>query len=230
MGLLGKIFTGKGTAAPQAETQPPAFAASDIDDEEEARLQQRRDIVQQVLRDTMQQHGIPSDWIDCRIVRGESPGRPKGLHVQLIVRRGQDRLLTYIFAFQESFRSEFARAEPRAEWLHSLAWEFVDTGQGLRSTPMPPASAWAGAAAGVTTAPAPLPAFGGGEDGERLAQAPMGGGAQTAAAAAADAQAMDDLEADLQALYAIRDAAIRQPPAASTDEPDFEPTRPAEPF
>jgi hypothetical protein len=233
MGLLGKIFTGKAAPAPQAETQPPPFVASDLDDEEEARLQQRRDTVQRILRDTMQQHGIPSDWIDCRIVQGDSPGRTKGLHVQLIVRRGQDRLLTYIFAFQESFRSEFARAEPRAEWLHSLAWEFVDTGLGGRATPMPPASAWAGAAAGTAAATASAAGFAStasGEDQERMAQVPLGAAAQSAAAAAADAQAMDDLEADLQALYAIRDAALKQPSASSGDDPDFEPTRPAEPF
>jgi hypothetical protein len=231
MGLLGKIFTGKGTATQQADTQPPAYAASELDDEEEARLQQRRDTVQRILRDTMQQHGIPSDWIECRVVQGESPGRTRGMHVQLIVRHGQDRLLTYIFAFQESFRSEFARAEPRAEWLHSLAWEFLDTGYGTRPTPMPPASAWTGAAADAGAAFATDSGFPRSDEGnERMAQTPLGGSAQSSAAAAADAQAMDDLEADLQALYAIRDASIKQSPSAPTDEPDFEPTRPAEPY
>jgi hypothetical protein len=228
MGLLGKIFTGKAAPAPQAAPPASDYAESAIDDEEREKLHQRRDVVQRVLLDTMQKHGIPSDWIDCRIVVGESPGRPKGMHVQLIVRQGQDRLLTYIFAFQESFRSEFARAEPRSEWLHSLAWEFAGAGTGVRAPAMPPASAWvAGAAAGgaVVTAPAPMSEYAAGE--ERLAQEQPFGGHRPGSAA--DIQAMDDLEADLQALYAIRDAALK-PSASSSDQPDFEPTRPADSF
>jgi hypothetical protein len=231
MGLLGKIFTNKGGAAPapQGAAQPAAFADSDLgeDDGEGARLQQRRDVIQRVLRDTMSQHGIPSDWIDCRILTGDAPGRSKGLHVQLVVRHGQDRLLTYVFAFQESFRSEFARVEPRAEWLHSLAWEFADTGALARAV-MPPAGALAAglaAAAPVTTAPVPLGAPQ--EHEERLAHAPLGGARPAAAAQAATAEE-DDLAEDLQALYAIRDAALKQ--TRGSDTPDFEPTRPGDSF
>lgn len=228
MGLLGKIFTNKGGAAPapQGASQPPAYVDSDLGDGdgEEARLQQRRDLIQRVLRDTMAQHGIPSDWIDCRILTGDSPGRSKGLHVQLVVRHGQDRLLTYVFAFQESFRSEFARAEPRAEWLHSLAWEFADTGALARAV-MPPAGALAGAAAAVTATAAAAGSPAPGEHQERLAQAPLGGTRTAAQVAAAEE---DDLEEDLQALYAIRDAALKQ--TRGSDTPDFEPTRPGDPF
>jgi hypothetical protein len=130
MGLIGRIFKGKdnreggpgGPASSQFyESEPPSGG------EEQTRNAPRRELVQVVLRDTMRKHGIPSDWIECRVLSSISrSGRP-GLHVNFVVKSAHHQMLGYVFAFQASFERELSRFEPRArDWLMSLAWEFQD--------------------------------------------------------------------------------------------------------
>jgi len=67
MGLIGKIFGNGREKEASASTQ---FRESEPDssDQEASRNAPRRELVQVVLRDTMRKHGIPSDWIECRIL------------------------------------------------------------------------------------------------------------------------------------------------------------------
>jgi hypothetical protein len=175
MGLLKKIFGGGTDDA--AGTQPPSSQFH----ESETTAQQagssnapRRELVQVVLRDTMRKHGIPSDWMDCRVLSVVTRQRVSGMHVQFIVSKGQTRLLNFVHAFQESFWKEIEKFEPRArDWLFSLAWQF--DGPAPRAKRSEPEHAeWLD---GDTQPP---------EEPE------------------------DELQSDLQALYAIRDAALKQ--------------------
>src|SRR5687767_6010661 len=128
MGLLDKIFTNRGSSAASPAAAPTTeYKESDVNsDGAGSKETHRRELLQVVLRETMGQHGIPSDWIELRALAGVQPNRSAGLHATFIVRDGQDRLLTYVFAFQESFRIELARLDPRcADWLMSVAWEFA---------------------------------------------------------------------------------------------------------
>lgn len=156
----------------------------------------RREVVHVVLRDTMRRHGIPSDWIECRTLSLVQSSRSTGTYVTFIVRHGQDRLLAYVPAFQASFREALDRFDPRAgDWLRGIAWQFDSFGPG-DIKPMPGPAAWEDAAPRVASSaavrkPAPQP------DEE------------------------DDLQSDLKALFAIRDAALKGAPVA----PDgFKPT------
>ncbi|QJW84306.1 hypothetical protein HK414_12245 [Ramlibacter terrae] len=103
MGWLNKMF-GKtqGGGAPAGGPLTTQFHESESTGEDEevaARNGPRRELVQVVLRDTMRQHGIPSDWIECRILTAVNrAGRP-GIHVNFIVKQAHDRLLAYVFAF-----------------------------------------------------------------------------------------------------------------------------------
>jgi hypothetical protein len=192
-----------------------------------------------MLRDCMRRHGIPSDWIECRILSVTTTSNRPGLHVHFIVRDGVDRLLTYVPAFQGSFMEEITRFDSRVrDWLLSVSWQFENF-NGI-STSMPDPGVWGGrtvpaplapipavtAAPVATAAPAPAPTRPPVPT-PRPTQAPppattpapRPAAAPTPQAAASDAEVMEDL----QALFAIRDAAIRQRPL---DQPDFEPTRP----
>jgi len=121
--------------------------------------------------------------------------------VTLIVRGGQDRLLPYVPAFQTSLRQALERFDPHVnDWLRGLAWEFEGT----------PA---AEPAAVPVSAPAPLSIPGGLSAGLEVREL----GEQPAAAEE------DDLEKDLRALFAIRDAALAGRPDPA---PPFEATRP----
>ena len=185
MGMLKKLFGGGRGAG---ESQPPhssQFHESETTAQHHgSRNAPRRELVQLVLRDTMRKHGIPSDWIDCRILSVVTRRHMSGMHVQFIVDKGQSRLLAYVQPFQESFWEEIEKFEPHArDWLFSLAWQF--DGPGTRGRSMPGPGGWYGD------------------------EARAGGDTQSP-----DADA-DELASDLQALYAIRDAAL-SPPAERT--------------
>ena len=73
MGLIDRIFgNGKDgdVKGPSATTQ---FRESEPDsDQPGSRSGPRRELVRVVLRDTMRKHGIPSDWIECRLLSSVS--------------------------------------------------------------------------------------------------------------------------------------------------------------
>ncbi|RZI97146.1 MAG: hypothetical protein EOO54_30005, partial [Haliea sp.] len=118
MGLLNKIFK-------RGDSQTTQFQESDSEPGEGSRNAPRRELVHVVLRDTMRQHGIPTDWIDCAILSVVNDNALTGMHVHLIVRQGHDRLLMYVPAFQSAFMTGITKFEPRAsDWLLSLSWQF----------------------------------------------------------------------------------------------------------
>jgi hypothetical protein len=243
MQLIKKLFGRPPDAAPGPETSQ--FHESEPSTDSGSRNAPRRELVQVVLRDSMRRHGIPSNWIDCRILSVDRRTAMPGMHVQLIVRDGTDRLLTYIPAFQGSFMEEIARFDPRAsDWLLSVAWEFQNF-KGV-TTAMPDPGIWAGRALPAGTAaaaaaapsmpaatPAPAPSAAAVAEAARRQSppppmAPRATAAPVAAAPAARAPAAPQSEdsevmEDLQALFAIRDAAIRP---GGDDQPDFQPTQP----
>ena len=205
MGLLQKIFSReRGEGGPASQPPSSQFHETETTQNGEtgSRNAPRRELVQVILRDTMRKHGIPSDWIECRILSTISRSGRNGMHVNFVVRQAHDQLLAYVFAFQESFERELARFEPQSkDWLFTLGWEFEGRPRGPGKK-MPDPSSW--------RAPAAAGAAAEGADTDPLE---------------ADTVTEDDVEEDLQALYAIRDAALR-PKAPEPQHPDFEPTRP----
>ena len=176
MGLLNRLFN-RGYS--KGEPQSTQFHESETTVEpESARNAPRRELVHVVLRDTMRKHGIPSDWIDCRILSVVMRNGTPGVHVQFIVLQGEDRLLAYVHAFQNGFWSEIERYEPRVrEWLMSVSWQFEgEPTHDMASIPGP--GSWTDDA---ETQRDTLPA---------------------------EVEHPDELASDLRALYAIRDAAI----------------------
>lgn len=245
MQLIKKLF-GK----PEAQGATPEsaqFHESDSGFGPESRNAPRRELVQVVLRDVMRRHGIPSAWIDCRVLSMVNRNSRPGLHVQLIVRDGIDRLLTYVPAFQTGFMEEIVRFDPRVDdWLFSLSWQFYNLGP--LGDGMPDPATWAGATAAAALAAtpesAPLSTVAAGA-GKRIPAdsrppatvAPTPAMPATNSAPprsaplpqATDPVADDDVMQDLQALYAIRDAALGQSRSAAkgpAGENDFESTHP----
>lgn len=239
MQLIKKLF-GRPSGAPSGP-ESAQFHESETSTEIGSRNAPRRELVQVVLRDSMRRHGIPSAWIDCRILSVLSRNLKTGMHVQLIVRDGADRLLTYVPAFQGSFMQEISRFDPRVdEWLFSLSWQFhplPSTG----GTAMPDPGIWAEPAAPVPLPQAPVPpvAAPGLVASPEVAAAPRAtpaplptpAGVVTVAPRAPVVDRVGDQEVleDLQALYAIRDEALRHGRpgrAGPAGEQDFEATRP----
>jgi hypothetical protein len=223
MGLIDRIFKNsvpaskddkkdaRGAPASQSSTQ---FYEDDAEagDTQTGRNAPRRELVQVILRDTMRRHGIPSDWIECRILSAVTRTGKRGLHVNFVVRQAHERLLPYVFPFQDSFERELARFEPRCrDWLLSLGWEFT----GVKAADMPDPKSWNMAAARAAAVPGAA---------EALA-------AESAGPDTEVAQGDEEVERDLQALFAIRDAAMAdtaRPPAPTAEPPDFEDTHPGD--
>ncbi len=246
MQLINKLL---GRSAPGSHRDESHFQDSDSTTEAGSRNAPRRELVQVVLRDSMRRHGIPSAWIECRILSVSSrTSMSRGMHVQLIVREGADRLLSYVPAFQNSFMDEISRFDPRVgDWLFSLSWQF----RNLTATVMPDPGVWVGSsiAALLASTPGSLAA----RDGTSGAATPAPTAVPTPVPAAVPSQTprpapvlqspavqappsrvadpVDDgeLQEDLQALYAIRDASLgRRLPGAPgpSGESDFEDTQP----
>lgn len=196
MGLLNKIF--RADRAGPGVPESTRFAESETDNHDEAeeatRNKGRKELVQVTLRETMRRHAVPSDWLEVRILPVLSRHGRSGMHVQLVVRQGEGSLLTYIPAFQSSFMAEIEKFDPRAwEWLLSISWQFSSI-TSRSGGDLPQAGDW-----------------------------PPGLDATAAAPATAAAEADEEVMEDLQALFAIRDDALKpQAPVPS----DFEATRP----
>ena len=196
MGLLRKLFRGGEAGGPETQPHSSQFHESETTAHHQGtRNAPHRELVHVVLRDTMRKHGIPSDWIECRILSVVTRRHQSGMHVQFIVGKGQNRLLNYVQAFQDSFWEEIEKFEPNArDWLFSLAWQF-DGGDEPRR-PMPVPAEW--------------------NVGDSRRGADSDADSQDGDTLPSDLHE-DDLASDLQALYAIRDAAIAQPdPAAAS--------------
>lgn len=249
MGLIDRIFKGGGkekAREPAAgEPRSTQFVESepDAEDSELSRNAPRRELVQVVLRDTMRKHGIPSDWIECRILSAITRSKRHGLHVNFVVRQAHEQLLSYVFAFQDSFQREIARFEPRSrDWLLSVGWEFP----GVSAQEMPDPKSWSQSGR-ATTPGAPVPAAAPASLATAIAQHAQASqaahvakeardaraaDAAQAAEAAEDARTNDEIQSDLRALFAIRDAALAdaaRKPAGDDDEdahPEFQATQP----
>lgn len=240
MQLIKKLF-GQAQAAPDESVQ---FQESQANTEIGSRNAPRRELVQVVLRDSMRRHGIPSAWIDCRILPVMSRTAKSGMHVQFIVRDGTDRLLTYVPAFQTSFMTEISRFDPRVEdWLFSVSWQFLNFTPATGSV-MPDPQMFADPSAAPTVAKATPPAVATVKEAPpepaeraRVTAPPMpvvqpaANAPVPAATATPDRDSDQEVLEDLQALYAIRDAAMRQgrgPGKGPAGEQDFENTQPGD--
>jgi hypothetical protein len=202
MGLMKKIFGTGGDAKPPGTASLPAFRESETTVEKaKERNAPRRELIHVVLRETKRRHGIPSDRVGCRSLSVVTRQHKSGMHVQFIVHKGDEQLIKYVHAFQDAFWTEITRLDPFArQWLFSLAWQFDGMpAEGFAAMPMPASVPREEAEARDKQPPEAGDTLPGEEDAE-------------------------DLESDLAALYAIRDAALSAP-GELADVPDAKPRK-----
>lgn len=128
MDLIKRLFGGNGQAdapsvAHPAVALPQAPAASvppthDFD----AQLHTRRELVRVRTRNTMRLSGIAENWIEPQVMLEPGGGRVF-LHLRLVVRHWDERLVLYAVAFQNKLMTEIERIDPQArQWLLSIVW------------------------------------------------------------------------------------------------------------
>lgn len=124
MELIKKLFgdnetpsTWSGAAAAQA----PSDAARDF----AAQLPTRRELLRVRTRNTLRLSGIPEAWIEPQVLLEPEGGRTF-LHLRLVVRHWDERLLRYALAFQHRLMAEIESIDPQArQWLRSVVWCFA---------------------------------------------------------------------------------------------------------
>jgi hypothetical protein len=165
----------------------------------------RRELLKAVLRNTLNRHGIPAAWIGADMLVATTRGREPGIHWRLLVRHWDPRLMTYAVALQNSLIVRTMSADPLAsDWLMGISWQFVLPDEDV-CPPMPHPGWWTAAPTAAASGIAD-DATGGSAD---VIAGPNRQGADAdPEPSAADAAA--DVRSDLERLFAVRDAELRQ--------------------
>lgn len=223
---INKLLGLKTPQAPEKPAAAPAMAnkserAESLDNphtiEDNSDNATRRQLVQMMLRDGLRKHGIPTGWVECRMLVVNSRSRGTGLYVRLVMRHWDMLLLTYAHAFQQQLLATITEFEPQAsDWLHGVSWE-LDVGDTCPYLDMPDPSVWLEVSAPVQTS-RPMP----------VVSLMPEDAVTTASAESTTPESDHDAEVlqDLQRMFAIRDAHLQQP-VDGTAPPDFQNTQPS---
>lgn len=102
----------------------------------------RRQLLRLVLRETLQDNGIPFGWVQAEALQAVAPGR-EGIHVRFLICQWQPRFFTYCLAFQREFKARLLAIDPLARtWLMGFSWQYA-LPRGTAYLPLPPARTWA---------------------------------------------------------------------------------------
>ena len=199
MGLLSRFgFTRSRPAAapPLSQLGPPP---SQVGGSSGSQGRSRRELLRVVLRDTLHRHGIPAAWLDAEVLVSTSRSGERGIHWRLSVKHPDPRLQNCIVALQNALIKRLMTFDPLASaWLTGVSWQYA-LAEDAPYAAMPPPSTW--------KEPVPQPV---------AAAEVIPSGDVIGAPAAVDAEQASspldsvDVRADLEHLFAVRDADFRR--------------------
>jgi hypothetical protein len=146
MNLLQKFFRTPAHATP-AVPAPPPKAADPSGDAPSTILEGsenaiRRQLVHVLLRDLLRKHGIPAHWIELQMLVVSSSRRGDGLHLRLVVKHWDQRLMDYALALQNELKTDVVRFDPLAShWVHGISWQ-LEMADSCPYTTLPDKSFW----------------------------------------------------------------------------------------
>jgi hypothetical protein len=162
---MGRMFgrgkrgpaTGRDTAAnstigfPHSAGKGTSFSSSSISHGHSGDAAQqyviRRDLLRLVLRDVLSRNGIPSAWLNLQMLTAKSSGKPKGIHVRLVVHHWEPRILAYAPGLEHAFIERLMTLDPLADqWMVGLSWQLALPGDFVPEA-LPRPGSWTAAAA-----------------------------------------------------------------------------------
>jgi hypothetical protein len=199
MGLLSHFgFTRSRPAAAPPLSQlgsPP----SQVGGSSGSQSRSRRELLRVVLRDTLHRHGIPSAWLDAEVLVSTSRGGERGIHWRLSVKHPDPRLQNCIVALQNALIKRLMTFDPLASaWLTGVSWQYA-LDEDASHAAMPPPSTWKEPGPQPVAAAAAIPS----------ADVIAGPAAVDSAQASSPLDSVD-VRADLEHLFAVRDADFRR--------------------
>lgn len=142
MGIMKRLFGGAEIPEPPSAT-PSRLPADAASMETDPQATTRRELVRMLTRDTLRFSGIPDAWVESQFLLELGRGGQAHVHLRLVVKHWDERLLRYVVAFQRRLRSEIVRFEPGArEWLLSITWQY-DLDDQCPDVLMPDPKSWA---------------------------------------------------------------------------------------
>ena len=86
----------------------------------------RRELVRVTLRDTLIRHGIPTAWVGSEMLLASGGGKKPGIHLRLLLKHWDARLLTHGVAFEQTFLNRLSLMDPLAPaWINGISWQFA---------------------------------------------------------------------------------------------------------
>ena len=163
----------------------------------------RRELLRVVLRNTLNRHGIPTSWIGAEMLLATSRGREPGIHWRLVIKHWDPRLLHCTVALQNALIVRVLAFDPLASnWLMGISWQFSLADESV-CPPMPHPGGWTSERRN-------------GKEPEAVAAGEPEGGMGDVIAGpvriADPAPPIDpdaDIKADLERLFAVRDAELK---------------------
>jgi hypothetical protein len=208
MNLLRKLFglPAAKAASSRAHSQLSSASSQQSKSSTSSPTSTRRELLGLALRDTLTRQGIPAAWLSAEMLLFTSRGREPGIHLRLLIKHWDPRLLLHAVALQNVLIVRLLAIDPLAsDWLIGISWQFALPDEGACPL-MPHPGSWTANAELAHPAPE-----------ERRAQA---------------SQAPADVKSDLERLFAVRDAELEMNAQrlAGTDatQPMFLKTEPME--
>lgn len=249
MNFLKRIFASSNPASQPAPHSVPASSLNTLSPMSQENSS-RRELLRLVLRDTLNRAGIPTSWIGADLLAATSRGREPGIHVRLLLKQWDPRLMLYGVAFENAYRKRVLTMDPLAErWLLGISWQY-SLADDSACPPLPHPGVWTSAfgeedtdVAGLAEqsalrVPEPVDLLGGSIVISGPATSPDSSAARPAAAAAmrqpgrqpAPGMTTDpraDAKADLERLFAIRDEDLQRHSQPNPTARQFAATEPA---
>lgn len=207
----------------------------------------RRELLRLVLRDTLNHAGIPTSWIGADLLSATSRGREPGIHVRLLMKHWDPRLMPHGVAFEQAFMKGVLTIDPQADhWLLGISWQFSLVDE-RGCPPLPHPGVWTSSTPNAVihdpaemdeTAADPADLLGGSILISGPAATPDSSAARSAAgdairqgarlgATESTTEARAEARADLERLFAVRDADQQRHRGNDASDHQFAATEPA---